>query len=93
VRGLASSTVVPQKMRAYDNVSCTDSAATQKDVHINLNFFALTNPKQNNVEKTPTSFGLIKLNFDHIDSASSLVGSTWFSMQVNPTLTTLINLE
>jgi hypothetical protein len=37
--------------------------------------------------------GLIKLNFVHIDSASSAVGSTWFSMQVNPTLTTLINLE
>jgi len=36
---------------------------------------------------------LIKPNFVHIDSTSSAAGSTWFSMQMNPTLTTLINLE
>jgi len=37
--------------------------------------------------------GLIKPNFVHIDLASSAASSTWFSMQVNPTLITLINLE
>jgi hypothetical protein len=62
VRRLTCKIVVPQKMRAYGNVSCTNSAATQNYVHINLNFFALTNPKQN-VEKALTSSWSNKTKF------------------------------